>query len=179
MPNSTVDLRIIEAVKSGQTSAFAEIIAEFEKPLIRYACRFTRTQADAEDIAQETFIKAYLHIGDFDLTKKFSTWLYTIATRTAYDWLRRKKRANEFLLTDEVSETIDPNQAYTIIDKHLDIGIALDKIKPSYKVILLLFYKDGFGYEEIAEILKLPLNTVKTHLFRAKQTLRQALETGA
>jgi len=124
-------------------------------------------------------IKLFKNIKNYDETKNFKAWLYKIATNTVYDYLRRKQKNNEFLILDEISELETNGQDHTYVlvgeEYGADLENALDKIEPHYKTTILLYYQQGFNYQEIAEILNIPINTVKTHLFRAKQALKKEL----
>lgn len=174
-----IDPSIVAMAAARDVAAFEQILSAFEQPIFRYVQRFVRQRQDAEDLTQEIFIKVYRHLSQFDQEKKFSVWLYAIATNTVYDWLRKKKRSQELLILDEEGvETIDTEQTYLSIEVHHDVTQALEKLQPIYKTALLLFYNDGFRYEEIADILHLPLNTVKTYLYRGKQQLKKILEGG-
>ena len=123
------------------------------------------------------FEKALTKFGSFDPQKaSFSTWIFTIATNTAYDFLRSKKRKQEVSL-DEGSETISSFEAYYPKEGLVsDVDKALRQINPEYKKALLLFYQQGFEYKEIADILEVPINTVKTHISRGKEQLKDKLE---
>lgn len=175
------EAEIIQAALAGNPKAFDQLLGLYERKIFGYLYRLTNHPQDAEDLTQETFLKVYRALKTFDTKRKFSTWLYTVATNTAYDWLRKKQRRPElFIIDDEESsfETIDPDSPYTTLAPKIDLGKALATIdKPIYRTVLLLFYRDGLSYQEIAEVLNCPLNTVKTYLRRAKQALRQALES--
>jgi len=106
----------------------------------------------------------------------FRSYLYKIATNTAFDWFKKKKRHKEDLIIDDENinfETIEANQSYYKLEEldRVGLDLALDKIKPKYKNMLLLYYKQGFTYEEIAHINNQPLNTIKIGIYRAKKEL--------
>ncbi len=178
MATPQIDPQIIAAAQAGDMRAFERIVATFEQAIFRHVSRFVSHRPDAEDITQEIFFKLYKHLDNIDLQKTFSPWLYTIATHTVYDFLRKKKRSRELLILDNEAtpETIDPNDTYYQIEAKVDINTALSRIKPAYRAILLLFYADGLSYEELGTALSLPRNTVKIHLHRAKKALKDHLE---
>ncbi|MBI5221491.1 MAG: sigma-70 family RNA polymerase sigma factor, partial [Candidatus Magasanikbacteria bacterium] len=160
---------VILAIK-GDIHAFEQLLFRYEKQIFVYLLRFVNQKENAEDVTQETFIKVYRSLKTFDSEYKFKTWLYTVATNTAYDWLRKAKKSQELFIIDDPDsefETIDECTAYKDIEikenKEL-VDNAINKIKPTYQTVILLFYRDELGYEEIAEVLKMPINTVKTHL---------------
>ena len=159
-------------------AAFEQLLYAYEKRIFNYILRLIQHKEDAEDITQETFLKVYKNLHKFDQNKNFKTWLYTIATNTTYDWLRRKKTRRELFVIDDPEsnfETIDEFDAYKEVEDKEVVEQALQCIKPLYKSILLMYYKDELTYEEIAHHLRIPLNTVKTHLFRAKRALKEKI----
>jgi RNA polymerase sigma-70 factor (ECF subfamily) len=165
---------------SGDQEAFEEILYVYEKPIFNHLIRLTGSRDDAADLLQETFIRVYDKRSQIDPRGNFKNWLYRIATNLAYDYFRRKKRENLVSIDDEnLSETIEAELSYTSLGQEIaviDLENALIGINPHYKNILLLYYKEGFRYEEIAKILNSPLNTVKTHLRRARQELAKLLK---
>lgn len=171
---------ILMKAKRGDIAAFETILFAYEKPIFNYIRRVVGGAPDAEDITQETFIKFYTHIGSLDPEKNIKSFLFTIATRTAYDWLRKKQKQPKIFSFDDTEfpvETIGDDSTYYNVERLTGLEEALEKIKPQQKSILMLFYREGFSYQEIADIFNLPINTVKTHLRRAKQSLREELSS--
>ncbi len=175
MPLPDLPEDILTAAQRGSESAFETIVKTYEQPIFRYIYRMVNRQHDAEDLTQETFIKAYRHIARFDSQLRFSTWLFTIATRTVYDWLR-KRRIRPEVLVDTVPETKTASSTYKRVDIKLDINAALQSIKPEYRSVLLLYYVEGYSYLDIAHALDLPVNTVKTYVHRGKIALRKLMD---
>lgn len=175
----SIPAETIERAKKGDLLAFEQIIFEFEKPLWNYLVRLSGSRDDAEDLIQETFVKVYKHIKTIDSTKNIKSWIYTIATNTAYDYLRKRKR-EALVELDEEYETNAENTAYYSVSveeniESKDVSAAIDRLDVLYKGPILLYYKDGFSYEEIAEMLSIPINTLKTRLSRAKKQLATLL----
>jgi len=171
-----IDKNIIIAAKKGRLSAINMIISAYERAIFNHLYRLVDNDDDAADLTQETFIKLFKNRHKIDPTQNFNAWLYKIATHTAYDWLKKKKRHPEDLLIDDDCfnfETIEAKQSYYYMSdiNKIDLDMALSKIKPTANNILHLYYQQGFSYEEISQITKLPLNTVKVALFRAKKEL--------
>ena len=169
------DQQLIRDACGGDDRAFGHLVRFYTRPLYNYCFRFLNRKEDVEDVLQETFLKAYKALGRYDQTRAFSSWLFTIATHTTYDWLRKKKRFPEMLIIDNNNdsiETIGDHRSYIIIEDAIDLDAALQQLRPEYKAVLLLYYYQSLPYEEIAAILSTPLNTVKTHLRRAKEALR-------
>ncbi len=172
----SIDKNILIRAKAGDLEAFEYILSFYEKVIYNYCLRILKNRANAKDVTQETIIKVYTHRKSIDLDKNIKTWIFTIATNTTYDFLRGKKRKNEISL-DENNETISSFEAYYPQEGLIsDVDKALDKISPEYKKALLLFYQQGFEYKEIAEILEMPINTVKTHISRGKDQLKEILK---
>lgn len=170
--------RIILAAKKKDLRAFEELLFLYEKRIYNYIFKLIGQKQDSEDLTQEVFIKLYKNLGSINPDKNFKTWLYTIATNTIYDWFRRKARRPELFIIDNeggLLETSDTELTYKIADND-SLKQAFDNIKPIYKQVLLLFYYQGFSYQEIGEILSAPLNTVKTYIRRAKIALKEELE---
>ncbi len=171
-----IEKSVLLAIKNGDLSAFEYLLSFYEKMIFNYVLRIVKNIGNAKDITQDTFIKVYIHRKLIDPEKNIKTWIFTIATNTAYDFIRGKKRKNEISL-DMESETIyDIKTYYKEEGLVSDMDKALNKIKTEYKEALLLFYQQGFEYKEIADILSMPINTVKTHISRGKEQLREILK---
>jgi RNA polymerase sigma-70 factor (ECF subfamily) len=171
-----IDKDILIRARAGDLEAFEFILSFYEKSIYNYCLKILKNPHSATDVAQETFIKVYTHRKNIDPEKNIKTWIFTIATNTAYDFLRSKKRKNEISL-DEGSETISGLKAYYPEEGVVsDVEKAMEQINPEYKKVLLLFYQQGFQYQEIAEMLEMPINTVKTHISRGKEDLKEKLK---
>lgn len=176
MITEKIDENILVRARTGDLDAFEYILSFYEKAIYNYCLRILKNSQNAKDATQETFIKVYTHRKTIDPKKNIKTWIFTIATNTVYDFLRGKKRKREVSL-DEENETISSFEAYYPKEGLVsDIDKALEQINPEYKQALLLFYQQGFEYKEIAEILEMPINTVKTHISRGKEQLKEKLK---
>ena len=180
------DAKLVERVIAGDGDAFRQLVERYQRPVYGLLLRMVRTPALAEDLAQESLIKAYRAIATFDRSRKFSSWLFKIAHNTAIDHLRRKSLATVPLETDE-GDRIDPLALLAAPDgqspearaRGRDLAEALQEalmeLRPDYREAVLLRFQQGLPYDEIAEILDLPLGTVKTHLHRARKQMASAL----
>ena len=167
---------VLMKVKNGDLYAFEYMLSFYEKAVFNYCKNITKNIEEAKDITQETFIKIFTHRKSIDPEKKIKTWIFTIATNTAYDSFRKKKRKNETSLDEEI-ETISATKTYYPKEGlKSDIEKAMLQINKEYREALLLFYQQGFKYEEIAEILEIPVNTVKTNISRGKEQLKDILK---
>jgi len=168
---------VVLAIK-GDMKAFEQLVSLYEKPIFRYILRFVTHKENAEDLVQETFIKIFRSLKSFDPEYKFKTWIFTVATNTVYDWLRKAKNNKELFIIDDPDinfETIDDRFSYKLTEDKELIDNALKNIKPVYQSVIVLYYRDGLSYQEIAEVLKVPINTVKTYMYRAKEALSEVL----
>lgn len=167
---------ILTELKEGSVSAFEYILSTYEKAIYNYILRIVRDTTHAKDITQDTFIKIYTNRIKCDPDKNIKSWIFTIATNTAYDFLRSPKGRKSINLEEE-DETFYAHSTYTTIEGLVtDVNVALDTIKLDYKKPIILYYKEGFSYQEIADILSLPINTIKTHIARGKEQLKNILK---
>jgi len=173
-----IDKKILFQAKNGDLFAFEYILTFYEKAIFNYCLRVAKNLQDTEDIVQETFIKVYTHRESIDPEKNIKTWIFTIATNTMYDYFRRKKRKNEISLDGENETIFDFKTYYSQEQEGLssDIDNALNKTNIEYKKALVLFYQQGFSYKEMSEILSIPINTVKTHINRGREQLKEILK---
>lgn len=178
-----IDKDTLLQAKNGNLVAFEKILTFFEKPVLNYVYRTVGQKEDAEDLTQETFLKVYKNLKYIDMDSDFKAWIFTIATNTAYDWLRKKKGENELSLDTEGADFVVNKQSTVKLANNIenmetafDISKLLENLRPVHRTVLNLFYYQGFTYIEISNIISIPLNTVKTHLSRAKNSLRKLLE---
>ncbi len=167
--------KLLIKLKAGSFAAFEELLLKYEKQIFNHAYRLTSNAGDAEDLTQEAFLRLYDKRKTIDPEKGVKNWLYTVATNATYDLFRKRKRANELFMEEGEFETIATHSPYHNIERVKDIESALTELRPVYRSVLVLFYKEGFTYEEISELLGIPLNTVKTHIKRGKEALKKAL----
>jgi RNA polymerase sigma-70 factor (ECF subfamily) len=180
------DAELVERVVGGDGEAFRRLIERHQGRVYGLLLRMVRQPALAEDLAQETLIKAYRAIATFDRSRKFSSWLFKIAHNTAIDHLRRKRPPTVPLESDE-EDRADPLALLAAPEsgspearaRSRDLAEALEEallaLRPDYREAVLLRFQQGLPYDEIAEILELPLGTVKTHLHRARKQMATAL----
>ncbi len=180
------DAELVERVVAGDGEAFRLLVERHQRPVYGLLLRLVRQPALAEDLAQETLIKAYRAIATFDRSRKFSSWLFKIAHNTAIDHLRRKRPPTVPLESDEedragplarlaAPESGSPEARARGRDLAEALEETLQALRPDYREAVLLRFQQGLAYEEIAEILDLPLGTVKTHLHRARKQMATAL----
>lgn len=173
---------VIAKAKKGDTKAFEQILFEYEKSVFGFIFQMTRNREDTEDLTQETFFKVYKKIRSYKKSKSFSTWIFAIAKNTTYDHFRKRKRARELYIVDDplvhFENYYKPIYSKTLLEQanlSLDIDVALSKIQPVYHKVISMSYMEGRSYSEISKILQIPLNTVKTYIYRAKKVLAKEL----
>ncbi|HKT38380.1 MAG TPA: sigma-70 family RNA polymerase sigma factor [Ktedonobacterales bacterium] len=162
---------------------FEQIYEEYKTPITNYIYHLVYSRELAEDLAQDTFLKAFKALPNMDKSLKLSAWLYRIAMHTAYDWLRRKKLITfhswqELDFEPAGTEIADPQEI--VGDREL-VYEALRRMPKQYRTALLLYQQDGFSYADIAKTLHIAESGVKMYLSRARQSFRQhyqALEQG-
>jgi RNA polymerase sigma-70 factor (ECF subfamily) len=184
------DQEVVLLARSGREAAYRELIRRYERPVFALLFRMVRDRELAEDLSQETFIKALNAIESYRPEFKFSSWIFKIANNAAIDHLRRRELDTLSLDGSPHAETPEAMQATalqigarqespldTVEAKELgsEIEEAIGRLRPEYRSCILLRHVEGRAYEEIAEILDLPLGTVKTYLHRARNELRVAL----
>ncbi len=162
------DQQLISQIKQGNIAAFEELVKKYQSKLIHFTARYVDI-ADAQDIAQNTFIKIYQNIHKIDTDKKFSTYMFTIAKNEAFSFLRKHKR--EVPLDELIIDNDSPVGELKIEESGL--GNAVDKLDKKYKKVIKMYYFDELQYDQIAAALKLPVNTIRTHLKRAKAALKK------
>lgn len=176
----------IKQIKKGDQDAFAEIVELFKDKIYQLVYRMIGNSHEAEDIAQEAFIRAYININSFDVNRKFSTWLYRIATNLTIDRIRKKKP--DYYLDAEVAGTEGltmysqvaadialPEVEVETMELQGEIQRQILKLPDKYRSVIVLKYIDELSLIEISEILEIPVGTVKTRIHRGREALRQQL----
>lgn len=182
MNTGLTDSEIISSVLRGDQKAFAELVDRYQNFVFTITLRYTDSREDAEEIAQDSFVKAYRSLADFRGASKFSTWLYTIVTTTCITFLRKKKLEIYSLDNEKIFEQADSqNSSFGAnqIEKKSRLSMVNDAIKllsPDDGRIITLFYKGEQSLDEIGKIIGMEPNTVKVKLHRARQRLKEIME---
>lgn len=184
------DREVVALAREGRETGYRELVRRYERPVFALVYRMVRDREVAEDLAQDTFLKAFNAIDSYRPEYKFSSWLFKIAHNTAIDHLRR--RTLDTFSIEGAPHAVTPEQLEaTALQLESDAPSALDRVealelggeieeaigrlRPEYRSCILLRHVEGLAYEEIAETLDLPLGTVKTYIHRARHELRAAL----
>ncbi len=182
------DIELVRSALAGSQDAYRDLVLRYQRPILSLIRRMVRHGNQAEDLAQEVFIKAFRALSSFDQDRKFSSWLFKIAHNTAIDRLRRKELRTVPLETPDQDKpdlvsVLPDTGAETPVgrierrDMARAIELAIASLRPLYREVVILRYQEGLSYEEISEVTELPLGTVKTHLFRARKAMVAHLET--
>lgn len=174
------DEAAIELVLNGNAQAFSEIVDRYRDFVFGMALRFTGDRSDAQDVSQEIFLRIYGNLHRFNGKSKFSTWLYRISYNLCIDWTRKHRRDRHTAGFEDIGQEIadsraGPEDAYLEAQRRRELQNAINGLKEKYRNILILFYFQGLAYETIGEILKIPVKTVETRLYRARKQLRSEL----
>jgi len=166
---------LIARSRNGDAGAFDELVGVYQDRIYHLAYRITGNHADAQDAAQDAFVKAYLSLGTFRAQAAFSTWLHRIAVNAAVDMTRRRgKRAA--LAPDLATPAADPlADGAERVEIQQRIHRAIAALPVEQRAVVVLRDVQGCSYEEIAEVVKVPIGTVRSRLSRARETLRVML----
>jgi len=171
---------LIRKVKKGDLDAYGTIIQDYQSSVFNVCYRILGNRQEAEDLTQEAFLRAYQKISSFDLNRPFGPWMRTLAANLCYNHLKRA-RLNRVPLEDERDSVKDdpkygPEGALEINQEHQALYQAVWKLPDTHRVALELRHFQGLTYQEMAEAMNLPLNTVRSHLYRGRQKLAELLE---
>jgi RNA polymerase sigma-70 factor (ECF subfamily) len=177
------DTEIIKQVLNGDQQAYALLVDRYKNYVFTLTLRFTKNREDAEEVSQDIFIKAYRSLSDFRGAAKFSTWLYTIVNTTCITFLRKKKLQTHSLDNEkvfELADSVDSGFSANRVEqksRHAMVNKAIAMLSPDDAEVLTLFYKAEQNLEEIGKILGLDPKTAKVRLHRARQRLKEKMET--
>jgi len=179
----TTDLAAVERAVAGDAEAFGVLVERHSRNLFRLAFRMTGNETDAEDVVQETFLRAFRQLKTFDARASFSTWLYRIAVNFTRDLIRLRRRRLELQPPADEDATVQALPASGPLPDRLAwssevrevLGPALDRLSPLERSAFVLRHYEGLGMEDIGALLGVHANAAKQSVFRAVQKLRRAL----
>jgi RNA polymerase sigma-70 factor, ECF subfamily len=173
------EARLVSEARGGSQDAFEQIVRRYQRPVIGLIARMTGDRALAEDLAQDTFVKAFRSLGTFDPTRRLSSWLFRIAHNTTLDALRRIKPERDALSAgDRRRDPPAPPVADGVEQAALGaaLGQALQALRPGYRAAIALRYDQDLPFDEIGRILGVPEVTARTYVHRARKELARSLE---
>lgn len=183
MSTGLSDNEIISLVLNGDQQAYGQLVGRYQNFVFTLALRMVKSREDAEEVAQDAFIKAYKYLADFKGASKFSTWLYTIVNNTGISFLRKKKLVVHSLDNEQVFEKADNQDSgvrANVVEQKSKVNMvnnAISLLGPDDAQIITLFYKAEQSLEETAAILGIEVNAAKVRLHRARTRLKQKMET--
>jgi RNA polymerase sigma-70 factor (ECF subfamily) len=185
-PDTPTDQELIAMALAGDQDSYRVLVDRYSSLVYTVALRIVGDEDDADDVAQETFVRAYRALGRFRGDSKFSSWVYRIAVNRALTHLKRRRRRP---MTIELSEApraqsemssrrVEENPGQLVLDEEFRAQVreAVARLPAQYRAAITLFYLEEKSYKEVAGILGVPMGTLKTHLHRARSMLREILE---
>lgn len=174
------DVQLVTASKNGDQDAFSLLVQRYQRRVFNLVFRMLQNYEEASEITQEAFLAAWQGLRSFRGEARFSTWLYRIAYNCALKQLELRKRDQALHLALQAEQTFedDDQQAahLTALDSQEIVQQQLSQLPPKYRIVLILRHLQDMTYEEMAEVLTMPIGTIKTHLFRARNLLKERLQ---
>jgi RNA polymerase sigma-70 factor (ECF subfamily) len=178
---ATKETDLLAGVSAGNMDAFEELYRLYEKRVFQYICTFLQDRAVAEEVVSDTMLAVWRGAGSFSHTSRISTWIFGIARHKALDAMRRNVRRQQEVELDEVADVAHPNTNPIDQIQRDQVAVltqkAMEHLSQDHREILRLVFYEELPYEDIAVLLNIPVNTVKTRVFYAKQQLKQHLSS--
>jgi RNA polymerase sigma-70 factor, ECF subfamily len=179
------DAELIRAYAGGDEGAFEQLVLRYSGPVYRFAFRLVRNGRDAEDVAQETFVKVWRNLNRFDETKSFKAWIFAIAKNSAIDLVRKKEplvfaelehdgpEEGDHFAYDVEDERPLPDEVVARMQDAEALDRALAELPPTARAVILMHDGEGLTFQEIADAVREPMNTVKSRYRRGIERLKQ------
>ena len=175
------DIQLVTSSKNGDQDAFSLLVQRYQRRVFNLVFRMVQNYEEASEITQETCLAAWQGLPAFRGEARFSTWLYRIAYNCALKQLEMRKRDNALqvaLQSEQIVEGDDSHNAHLAsLDNQELVQEQLSQLPPKYRIVLILRHLQDMTYEEMAEVLTMPIGTIKTHLFRARNLLKERLQS--
>jgi len=190
LPSAPADRELVAEACLGQERAYRELLDRYQRPVFSLVYRMVRDRETAEDIAQEAFVRAFQALDSYNPAYKFSSWLFKIANNLTIDHLRKRRLETVSIHGSPHADDAEAEQRSSIVLESRDenpqefsenrelgaqIEVALAALRPTYRAAVLLRHVEGYSYEEIAEIMEVPLGTAKTYIHRGRLELKGML----
>lgn len=174
------DTQLVSASKNGDQDAFSLLVQRYQRRVFNLVFRMLQNYEEASEVTQEAFLAAWQGLPSFRGEARFSTWLYRITYNCALKQLETRKRDQALqtaLQAEQTFESADPKNALLdMLDNQEMVQEQLSQLPPKYRIVLILRHLQDMTYEEMAEVLTMPVGTIKTHLFRARNLLKERLQ---
>ena len=180
--SAIADCELVARAIRGREDGFNELVRRYQRPIAAYVYRMVGDYDSALDLTQEVFIKVYSSLERYRPEFKFSTWIYKIAHNASVDYLRRSSSREQALHVEVdgeeremtvMSRKLSPEQEYAVEERRAEIERVVRQLPAVYRELIILRHQHDLSYDEIAEVMTLPLGTVKNRLFRAREMMRQ------
>jgi RNA polymerase sigma factor (sigma-70 family) len=170
---------LIRGAKSGNKEAFVQLIRRYNGTVFRQAYAMLHDRMEAEDVSQEAFLKVHSSLTKLENEYAFASWLTRIVFRLCYDRIQKKKK-EKIILGEELEESIPSSFGESMEHKQMQLSIeeAMQKLSPEHRSVIVLRDIQGFSYDEMADMLQIPVGTIKSRLHTARLTLRSELTRG-
>lgn len=174
------DMQLVTASKNGDQDAFSLLVQRYQRRVFNLIFRMLQNYEEASEVTQEAFLAAWQGLSSFRGEARFSTWLYRIAYNCALKQLevrKRDKALHTALQAEQNNESEDPKDSLLdLLDNQEMVQKQLSQLPPKYRIVLILRHLQDMTYEEMADVLTMPIGTIKTHLFRARNLLKERLQ---
>lgn len=178
--------QIIRELKKSNTKVFSQLVDLYKNRIFSMAYKYTNDYNEAQDLAQEVFIKVYKQIHGFKGNSKLSTWIFRISVNTCLDWKRKNSRVkltsfeaidplHNCIYTNNVNDNEIPEDKVINIENHKEIHKMIHNMPDIYKNVIIMYHFNDMSYEQISEALNVPKKTVETRLYRARRALKNQL----
>jgi len=174
--NAPADRDLILRARRGETEAYGELVTRHQTSVFNVCYRILHERGEAEDMAQETFIRAYSRLEGFDLERPFGPWIRRVAANVCLNHLETYKATGELDEEHEAGESDEPETVYEARERSEQIHHALAALPANYRAVIELRHYQEMTYDEIADQLKIPLSDMKSNLFRARKLLAEKLK---
>lgn len=183
-----LDVYLVKCILAGDDEAFARLVDSYKNPVYHFIYRKIPVKGDVEDLAQEVFLKVYKSLHKYDQKRSFSAWLFTIANNHCIDYLRKRRLQavsldvplfpasdGKDVKLEIPDEEFAPEAVYQRTAEQEELLEAIDSLPEEYSLIIKLRHLKGYSYEEIGQLLNIPLGTIKSRIYRARHELKKLL----
>jgi RNA polymerase sigma-70 factor (ECF subfamily) len=178
--DTLTDEEIVKKIIQGNQAMFSQLIERYKDKIFTLVYRYTDDYGEAQDVAQEIFIKIYKQMHTFRFQSKVSTWIYRVATNSCIDWDRKRKTKkdttcliNEALVVDQGR---GPEQQFILNEQRDAVRDVINRLPENYKLLVIMYHFQNMRYKEISEVLEMPMKTIETGLYRARAMIKKQME---
>lgn len=171
------EIQWVQEVLSGNKQAYSHIINKYKNQLYATILGMTRNPHDAQDLVQEAFIKVYYQLGKYDNRGSFASWIYRVAINHCMDEFRKKRHIEVRMTEESMEKNLEhPEVIFLKKEKNKQLELLMDTLPEDERMIILLRYVNELSYEEISELVDVPVSTVRNKLHRAKKKMRNTIK---